>query len=342
MAYNNTEYQSWLDMGRQNQPTYNAGGTRTLGSNASPTGGYQYNPNWGTQDFLKANVKQDLWSGKGKAGIIGSPSGQFAQMARAYQGRKKFKDERANEERIRQSYAQAQESAQQRAAGEFINAYDPTSRAAQYARERSGAGNYANMDEIQAVSRQEQVDRLRDLARGTVDSYFDDPRRQGEYEKLINDQLNADKSQIGQQFDRAGLQAQFAAARTGQRGGSMDQERQAEVQGGRQAALVGAAQTANRTASNLTARDQANRQQLLALINSDDPYARQAAAAQLQGLAQQSTNDAYANVAAQTRQQANQFFNDQTSQTLGQGFQGWANILRQDPSLSQYYTPARN
>ena len=86
--------------------------------------------------------------------------------------------------------------------------------------------------------------------------------------------------------------------------------------------------------------------QLLSLVNSDDPYMRQAATAQLQGMQQQSANDAYQSVADQTRREAGQFNENSLSQNIGGGLSGLTSLIQQDPNrgtnLSAWYTPARS
>lgn len=321
------DYTAWSNAGTQTaRPEF--GGTRTISS------GYAYNPNWGTQDYLKANTNP--LTGKGGVGVV-----------RAFTGRSAFKKARGQEDKIRATWDADQRVLQARNQTDYLNAVDPTSRVAQYAHQRSANGQpFATSEELQAVSDLDERDKLRGAATHKINDYFGDPARAAEYERLTQDQLKADTQNIGTNYDNADTKMKLNAARQGLTGGSVEAENSTSLGGQRSAALIDAAQGANKTYSNLTARDRSIQDQLLTLVNSDDPYTRQAAQAQLQGMSQQTANDAYQEVANQTRRDANQFNQNQMSQSIGGGLTGLSNLIQQDPnrgsSLSAWYTPARS
>lgn len=350
------EYTQWSTQPTPQRP--NLGGSRTLGgwggySPSNQTGhtggfvdsGYEYSPNMSSNDYIKANVKKDLLSPT-SAWTMATPSGHVAQAYRAFAGRSSFKKQRDKERAKIRDYNTDLKMGQERAPSNYLNAVDPTSQTAQYANARMGAGAPATREELIAKMDQEEVQNLRKFATGRINQFFDDPNRQGEYERLTSNQLKADTQNIGTTFDDASTKAKLNAARQGLTGGSVEAENEATLGGQRSAALVDAAQGANKTFSNLTARDRAMREQLLSLVNSDDPYMRQAAAAQLRGMSEQTATDAYQEAANQTRQEAGQFQQNQMSQSIGGGLTGLANLVRQDPNrgtnLSAWYTPARN
>lgn len=350
------EYQLWASPRQPQRP--NTGGSRTLGgwggqSPSNQTGhvggfadsGYAYNPNMSSNDFIKENVKKDLLSPT-SAWTMATPSGHVAQAYRAFAGRKTFKKQRDKERAKIKDFNTDLALGQARAPSNYLNAVDPTSQTALYANARMGAGAPATREELQAKLDQEEVQNLRQFATGRINQFFDDPNRQSEYERLTSNQLKADTQNIGTTFDNADTKAKLATARQGLTGGSVEAENSAQLGGQRSAALVDAAQGANKTFSNLTARDRAMREQLLSLVNSDDPYMRQAAAAQLRGMQEQTATDAYQEAANQTRQEAGQFQQNQMSQSIGGGLTGLANLVRQDPNrgtnISAWYTPARN
>ncbi len=343
----NDEYKLWADMpSRASGP--DLGGTRQIGgmgvgTKGSMGGSYAYNPGWSSQDYIRENLKQDY---SNPVQFV-QGGGSIGQTYRAIAGRGKFSSAR-NGDRARQREFEQQSAAfAARRPTDYLNAYDPTSRTSRYAESRmSSGGAPATKEELQAVMDQEERDNLRGLATSKINDYFGDPSRQADYERLTQDQLKADTQNIGSTFDTAGTQAKLAAARQGLTGGSVEAENSATLGGQRSAALIDAAQGANKTFSNLTARDRAVQDQLLSLVNSDDPYQRQAAQAQLSGMQQQSATDAYQAAADQTRREAGQFSQNQMSQSIGGGLAGLTNLVRQDPnrgtSLSAWYTPARS
>jgi hypothetical protein len=351
------EYKMWSDMpDRAVQP--GEGGTRTIGAwRGSPAGavghqggmqdsGYTYNPNWSSQDYIRENVKSDVKS-PAAPWLYATPSGNAALAYRAFSGRNAFKKARNGERERARVFEEQKQNFMARRPTDYLNGYDPTSRTSQYASERLAGGKAATQEELQAVMDQEERDNLRGVATHKINDYFSDPARTNEYERLTQDQLKADTQNIGTTFDNADTKAKLAAARQGLTGGSVEAENSATLGGQRSSALVGAAQGANKTFSNLTARDRAVQDQLLSLVNSDDPYQRQAAAAQLQGMQQQTANDAYQTAADQTRQEAGQFNQNQMSQSIGGGLAGLTNLIQQDPNrgtnLSAWYgTPARS
>jgi hypothetical protein len=308
--------------------------------------GYAYNPDWSTNQFITHNVGNDIKSPTA-AWSYATPSGNAALAVRAINGRSAALHQRGEDRKIQETYTNDQRILQARNPSDYFNAVDPTGAAAQYADQRARTGQgFASAQELQAAQDQGEIQNYRKGLTNNINSYFADPGRQAEYQHLIGNQLNADTQQIGHQFDVAGTQAGLNAARQGLMGGSHDAETQAQLTGQRQSALVGAAQNANQTQSNLTARDRQMQDQLLNLVNSDDPYMRQAATAQLQGLQQMSATDAYQNASQQARIDSNQFAQNQMSQSIGGGLQGIAGLINQDPNrgnLSGWYgSPARN
>lgn len=350
------EYRLWAEMPSRATPR-DEGGTRVIGrtdggisdrvghQGGMQDSGYAYNPNWSSQEYIRRNATADLKSPTA-AWTLATPSGQAAQMYRAFEGRKQFKKMRNAERERERVFGEQRANFEARLPTDYLNAYDPTSRTSQYASERLAGGKAATREELQAVMDQEEIGKLRGLASNRIRGYFDDPARESDYERLTQNQLRTDTENIGTNFDSADTKAKLAAARQGLTGGSVEAENSAALGGQRSAALVDAAQGANKTFSTLTARDRAMRDQLMSLVNSDDPYMRQAAAAQLQGMQQQSATDAYRAAADQTRSEANQFFQNQTSQSIGGGLSGLTSLIQQDPNrgtnLSAWYTPARN
>lgn len=340
MPYNAQTYEDWLNPA---QPTYQARGPRMIGGQGGMTQ-YQYTGD-STSGYIRQNLTNDFTKPSASNAMLFA-SGGASQIPRAILGRQAFKRAQKMDRADRQLWENSARTAAAKAPTEYLNAVDPTSRAAQYARERGSAGQpYATNEELQAVSDLEERDKLRGAATSKINAYFGDPARAAEYERLTQDQLRADTQNIGTNFDTADTKMKLNAARQGLTGGSVEAENSTSLGGQRSASLIDAAQGANKTFSNLTARDRSVQDQLLTLVNSDDPYTRQAAQAQLQGMSQQTANDAYQEVANQTRRDANQFNQNQMSQSIGGGLTGLSNLIQQDPnrsSLSAWYTPARS
>jgi hypothetical protein len=166
-----------------------------------------------------------------------------------------------------------------------------------------------------------------------VNAFFNDPSRQAAQQKTIQDQLAQSLTGIGDQYKQEYVQGAQSAGSRGLQGSSVDIEERmaAGAQRDIRAAETGAqAQTQGQAFQN---QNTAQRQQLMQLINSQDPAQAQAAQAQLQALnAQTGGISAQTGIQGQQRQLA-QFGQNAQSQAWGNAVTGIANQIRGNPQL---------
>lgn len=338
--YYSSPYQDWLASYRAGG-TYQPGGQRYIGgSQASPTGGYTYTPGMSNSEFVRANVRQDMLTGRGPAalGATGAPSGLIAAGVRAGQGYRTYKKAREAERREQEGWATITKDWQARAPTEYLNTLDPSSRTYQMARQQLARGpdSAMSIDELQDSLRREDADARRTQMENTISGYFNDPARAGWQRGIVENRLQNDLANVNESFISSNRQAVLGAAARGLKGGSVDVENRANVARARDTSALQAGQQADAALANFRSRDQQAEAQLRGLVNSQGIGDADQLRSALQGINAATTQEGQNYALNQQRRQLDQFGRQQQSQAWGQGLQGLANYVNTNPYWNQW------
>lgn len=117
----------------------------------------------------------------------------------------------------------------------------------------------------QAQKQQEQATADEKAAVAGIDSIFNDPSRQAEYDKLGSDVTKFYTNDVNQQETKAARQQKFALARQGLIGGSQQAYEGGQLTQDYQKALIQAANQGQVAEANLKSQDESTRQSLVAM-----------------------------------------------------------------------------
>lgn len=251
------------------------------------------------------------------------------QAVKSYQG---WKTSRAQAHEAEQAAQRAQAGYLAQAPTNWLLQNLGGSQAAQAAISREGTGNQLKPEEVQAMLDAEQQANTRKSQTAQVEDFFNSPDRAAQQDKYTQDVLNSQLGSINHDYDLGLTKTVQSTAAQGLLGGSVDQERQADVNRSHDSAVASAGQQAQQSRQQMTAQDQALKEHLLDVINAGDPAQRQAAADRLQQIEDQAAGIGQQNTLNQQGQDIAQQYRTNQSQALGSGINGVSSFLSANPN----------
>ena len=224
-------------------------------------------------------------------------------------------------------------SAAQHAPANYLQQIDPNSPTAQLAQQRLAMGSPMSPEEVAASLQNDQVTKQRSALTQQVNGFFDNPGRQAAEQQSVQAQLQQALGGIGDQYRQQYTQGAQHAGDRGLLGSSVDIEGRAAAGQSRDLAAGQAGQSAQSALQQFQGNDIQQRQQLLQLVNSQDPGTAQQAQSQLQALQSQTGGITGQTGVQQQGMQLGQFGMNNTSQALGQGVGAINGQLQMNPGL---------
>ncbi len=214
-----------------------------------------------------------------------------------------------------------------------LNQIDPQSPTAQLARQRLAMGAPMSPEEIAASLQNDQLAKQRSQLTAQVNGFFDNPGRQAAEQASVQAQLQQALGGIGDNYRQQYVKGAQHAGDQGLLGSSVDIEGRAAAGQQRDLAAGQAGQQAQSALQQFQGNDINQRQQLLQLVNSQDPGTAQQAQSMLQALQSQAGGiSGQAGINQQGFQLGQQGMNN-TSQAIGQGVGAVSGQIQMNPGI---------